>query len=67
MKLIAVCLLAALTVGGAQTAGSQAMTDRLPTTDAEKICGRPASRTKLHNRRLVRHWAWGSKSESSSV
>jgi hypothetical protein len=37
MKLIAVCLLAGLTVGGAQTAGSQAMTDHLPTTDAEKI------------------------------
>jgi hypothetical protein len=37
MKLLAFCLLAALTVGGAQTAGAQAMTDHLPTTDAEKI------------------------------
>jgi hypothetical protein len=36
MKLPVFCLLAALTVG-AQTAAPQTMTDRLPTTDAEKM------------------------------
>ena len=38
MKLTAFCLAAAVvTLGGAQTAGAQSMSDHLPTTDAEKI------------------------------
>jgi hypothetical protein len=37
MKLTAFCLAAVITLGGAQTAGAQSMSDHLPTTDAGKI------------------------------